>query len=813
MNRFFERYKSTIIWIMVIGFFLGSVGLAAFQYMRPGGSSSGKDGSEEEVALVVNGDEISGTEFNNSYENLVERQKSLYSQFGQDFSRLMEGARGKLYELRLKSQTVDSLIEQILAREEAEKQGIKPGSGEVAQKYEEQLNSILEQQDWNLDQLKAALESQGRTYKEFEENMKEEVRTQLQREQLRNEVVGSIDPSEKELKTYYQDNIESYVQSPSKVKASHIVFDTQTKAQTIRDKVKTDPSYFDEYVKNNEVDSEVGWFKKGEKEKELEDLAFSLGVGEVGGPVKTSSGWEVLRIEDKQERVVPELEEIRDKVKEDYVSQEEQTRYDNWYKEVKEKASIEIKLPVVRAYRKAQEDFQAGLEAYQELKDENPSIDSYLPYYIGRLYEQRISTLKEEEESSKAEEVQEKINDYEQKAVKNYMEVVRETGSSAGDLLNRVVELDPDNPEANYYLGRYQLQNKQYSTAAQSFQKAIESRPDYVAAYVDYGELLVELRDYEEAAEQFKKALDLASDNINIMNNLAHAYLKSKQYGKAEDSYNEVLEMAPNNFNAKKGLGDLYSEQGNYEDAIKYYNDALRVEADDDTSLALGRAYLETGQLEDAKSELESLLRRSPYNSEGYMLLGDYYRRKELPDRALEEYREGLARTQDGELRIKISKRILEQDPGDTETRFTLAKAYQDQHIYDSAIEQYNEILQRTEGLSEKREALRGLGKAHLKKTNYDRATEYYQEGLELADTSVQRLEIYQGLLEADEGKNGEDNLSRVGKEALLKIAEININQGRSSDAKEKLERLSNLDPEYRRERVEELLEEVNTSQ
>lgn len=813
MNRFFERYKRTIIWVMVIGFFLGSVGLAAFQYMRPGGSSSGGGGSEKEVALVINGDEIYKSEFLDSYNNLIERQKSLYSRFGQDFSRLLEGASGKLYELRIKSRTVDSLIEQSLTRQEAGTRGIEPESGEVTQKFNEQINSILEQQDWTLDQLKAALESQGQTYKEFEANMKEDIRSQLRGEQLRNEVVGNIDPSETELKTYYQNNIETYVQSPSKVKASHLVFETQTEAQTIMDEVQAKPAHFEEYAEKNDFDPSMGWFGKGEKSKQVEELAFSLKVGEVGGPVKTSNGWEILRIDDKQERVVPEFEEIRDKVKEDYVSQEEPTRYDNWYEEVKQEADIEIKLPVVQAYRKAQEDFQEGLEAYRELKSENPSIDSYLPYYIGRLYEQRISTLKQDEESSETEEVQEKINDYKQKAVKNYMEVVREAGSSAGDLLNRVVGLDSDNPEANYYLGRYQFQNKQYSVAAQSFQKAIKSRPDYVAAYVDFGKLLIELRNYEKAAEQFKQALDLASDNVNIMNHLAHAYLKSEQYDKSEDTYKEVLDLAPNNFNAKKGLGDLYSKQGNYEDAIEYYNDALRVKADDDTSLALGRAYLETGQLEDAKSELESLLRRSPYNSEGYMLLGDYYRMKDRPERALEEYREGLDRTQDRNLRIKISKRILEQTPEDTETRFTLAKAYQDEHIYDSAIEQYNEILKRTDAPSEKREAFMGLGKAHLKKTNYDQATEYYQKGLELANSSIQRLEIYQGLLKADEGKNGEENLTRVGKEALFRIAEININQGRGSDAKEKLERLSSLDPDYRKERVEELLGRVNASQ
>ncbi|MFB6290674.1 MAG: tetratricopeptide repeat protein [Candidatus Bipolaricaulia bacterium] len=813
MNRFFDRHKKTIIWVMVIGFFLGSVGLAAFQYMRPGGGSSSDKSSQKEVALVVNEKKVYKSEFRDAYETAIERQKSLYSQFGQDFSRLMEGASGKLYELRMKSRTLDSLIRREIVRQKAEARGIKPKSSAVSQEYNNQLENILNRQGWSLEQLKSALSAQGRTYEEFKKSMRESIRGQLKQEELRSQVIGELDPTEKDLRNYYHENIDSYVQTPSRVKASHLVFETQTKAKKINQRIEENPEYFDEYARENYIDPGLGWFGKGEKSRKVENLAFSLAVGEVGGPIKTSAGWEILRVEDKQERVVPSFEEIKDKVKQDYVSQEKQQRYDKWYEKVRKEATVEIKLPVVRAYRKAQKDFQEGLEAYKKLEKENPSIDPYLPYYMGRLYERRISELKKGgTDSSDSADAQAKIKEYRRKAVENYMEVVRETGSSAGDLLNRVVQLDPNNPEANYYLGRYQLRQKQYSSAAESFKKAIKARPDYVAAYMEYGELLVELDNYKEAAEKYKKALDLSDQNVNILNNLASAYLKSDQYDKAEETYKKVLEKAQNNFTAKKGLGDLYLERGKYDKAAQYYNDALSVRADADTSLNLARAYLRSGKHEDAKTELNNLLTTNPYSGEGYMLLGDYYRKKELPERALEEYRQGLARTQNQEIRLKISKRIIELAPKDTETRFTVARIYRDRHVYDLAIEQYEKILNIAEGAAERREAYLGLGETYLKRTDYEKAKNYFQKGLKLADSPVQRVSFYEGLLKADEGQHGEKQLTEVGKEALLKLAEINIGQGKNSEAKKKLERLSKLDPDYKKDRVKELLNQVSDS-
>ena len=194
------------------------------------------------------------------------------------------------------------------------------------------------------------------------------------------------------------------------------------------------------------------------------------------------------------------------------------------------------------------------------------------------------------------------------------------------------------------------------------------------------------------------------------------------------------------------------------------------------------------------------------------MLMGDYYRKKDITDRALEEYREGLARTQDREVRLNISKKVVDLAPEDIETRFTLATIHRDRHVYDLAIEQYRKILDISEDDTEKREAYLGLGESYLKKTDYKEAKEYFDQGLKLAETSVQRVSFYEGLLKADEGLNGKDELSDSGKRALLNLAEINANQGSQTEAKNKLERLADLDPEFKKDRVQELLDQVTPS-
>lgn len=814
MNRFFERYKAVIIWIMVIGFFLGGVGLVAFRYFTPGSNSGNGDGSSKTVALLVNGEKIYEQRFQSVYDNIVSQQESLYRRFGQDFSKLLEGTSGNYYKLRLKSRAIDQLVRQTIVTQEANQRGINPNQDVVQQRYDKELNSLLEQQDWSLDQLKSALRAQDRTYEEFERTVKANIKQQIKLEQLKKQVAGKIDPTDEELKNYYSEHKDNYVQTPAKVNASHLQFDTQTEAKTVLEQVQTGSKTFDQYAEEEE-NVDMGWFQKGDKSPGVEDLAFSLEVGEVGGPVQTAEGWELIRIDDKQDREVPSFDSIKDQVRSDYISAQRDEKYQEWYSEVEKNADIELKLPLLKAYRTAQnEGFEQGLAAYKDLQETNPMDYPYLPYYIGRLYEQRAGELEtdlsETDKEERKEELNEKISKYEKKAVSNYMEVVRETGSNDQDLLSRVLALAPKNPEANYYLGIAQMNQARYTQAVNNFKTAIESKSDYVAAYIKYGDVLVTLDNYEKAIQQYKKVLDMSGDNVSVLNKLAQAYKESGNFEKAEETYKKALDVNPGNFDAKKGLGDLYREGKKFEQAIKYYNDALAVRADTETGVSLGRTYLQNGDLDEAKSEFENVLTTDPYNAKAYLGIGDVYMQKDMPEMALDQYRDGLARTQSGDLVIKLAKRIIDQKPNDLETRFTLARAYREKHIYESAIEQYKAILTRTDSGTEKREAYSGLGDSYLKKTDYDQAKEYYQNGLDVSETEVERLTFYKGLLNADQEKNGEDNLTETGKRALLKIAEINVNQGDQANAEEKLNRLKELDPNYQKDKVEKLLNEIS---
>ncbi len=56
------------------------------------------------------------------------------------------------------------------------------------------------------------------------------------------------------------------------------------------------------------------WVKRGELLRELEDAAFAIRPGSITTPLRTSMGFHVLTVEEKQERNVPSFEEVREEV-------------------------------------------------------------------------------------------------------------------------------------------------------------------------------------------------------------------------------------------------------------------------------------------------------------------------------------------------------------------------------------------------------------------------------------------------------------------------------------------------------------------
>jgi len=100
-----------------------------------------------------------------------------------------------------------------------------------------------------------------------------------------------IQVTEKELKTYYDENKARFVQK-EQVKATHILFKTQEEAVAVKERILTGES-FEDIVKalsigpNSPKGGDVGWFEKEQMVPEFGNSAFSLAIDGVSDPVKT----------------------------------------------------------------------------------------------------------------------------------------------------------------------------------------------------------------------------------------------------------------------------------------------------------------------------------------------------------------------------------------------------------------------------------------------------------------------------------------------------------------------------------------------
>lgn len=87
------------------------------------------------------------------------------------------------------------------------------------------------------------------------------------------------------------------------VNASHILVDTEKKANEIKEMIYGGEKFSDMAKKYSSCPSkknggELGWFGRGEMVAAFENAAFSADKGAVVGPVKTEFGWHLIYVKD-----------------------------------------------------------------------------------------------------------------------------------------------------------------------------------------------------------------------------------------------------------------------------------------------------------------------------------------------------------------------------------------------------------------------------------------------------------------------------------------------------------------------------------
>lgn len=825
MNSFFRRHRVAILWAVLGSFVFGSIILFAFNrifyYQR-----SRPQGPEAETVLVAGGVEFARSTLDQAYRNLVDTYERFYRSLGLDFTEQLAGTDGLFRQQTLRAQAAEGLIYQVIVTQEAKKLGISVSKSELNQATEERYQEYLQSLGVTEDRFEEYLRSRGQTLAQFKADLRNQVRFQLLEKKLKAFIVGPIDPTEEDLKAYYEENKDRYREEPEKVKVAYILIkEDKELANQVLEKAKAPDADFAELVEEYSQDEKakenggiIDWFSRGESDLpwDVEGKAFELDEGEVT-LVEYGNDFYILKVLGKKPAVYKPFEEVKEDLKKTYIQEKEREKWEAWRKEKREQIQLEVKDPVLAAFIAYGEgDKNDALDRLLAAKQ--TMLDPNLDYYIGRIYEdlyldvgKEVAELEKkeertEEEEAKLSELKEKQEQYKKKAVEYYIAFAEE-GEGDEALYKRITALEPQNAYALTRLGDLYFDRELYVEAERWYDQAVNADPEMVEAIVGQGNVAMALGLYDRAQDRYKKALELRPDDNTIKLKLAEAYLKGKKLSEARPLIEAVLSASPSNDRALKLMGDLLMAEGKPKEAIDYYERAVERNPAWDYRLALGDAYRAAGDVDKALDIYERVKNRYPYRYEPYARLAEVYKEEGDTEEALFWYGEALKRTTDTQVKEDLAKAIVELSPEDLKARFRLANYYYQNYKYSAAIEQYQYILSRSPNDID---AILGIGDCYVGKTQYDEAIKWYKQALSLSKDDEERIGILGRIIEADKKKVGpKGKLTQEGLEALWQRALIYKRLGRTEEAKKDLQEIYDTDPTFRADELIPWLKEL----
>lgn len=353
-NILFRRVGITTL--VVAGMMLAA-GAGAYAATKMTLIVNGKQSTVEPVSIkgvtyvpLRSAAEMLGAEvnYNGSTKSVLITSKSDTSPLGNDGNGVVGSVNGvpitknQLYAAMVAvggSQMLDNLIQEELVQQEAKKKGIvisdKDVEGEIAQ-IKKQFSSDSEFQ--------AALQQSNMTLEDLKKQLPMQIR-------IRKLVELRAKVTDEEVKQYFEDNRATFDQA-EEVKASHILVPTQAEADGIMKQLK-EGADFAKLAKEKSIDTgsknaggDLGFFGRGVMVAEFEKAAFSLKVGELGGPIKTEFGYHIIKLTGHKDAKAATLEEKKAEIREQLVRQKVAELSPQLLGELKSKAKITKSLNV-----------------------------------------------------------------------------------------------------------------------------------------------------------------------------------------------------------------------------------------------------------------------------------------------------------------------------------------------------------------------------------------------------------------------------------------------------------------------------------
>lgn len=249
---------------------------------------------------------------------------------------------------------IDSIARQYLLTQAEKEYDITVSQDDLDEAWDEAVENYGGDEDAFVDMITQF----GFTKETYQENTK----SSLAQERLREKVASVEDPTDDQIVSYINENLDTYNDAR---RSSHILFkvaddatdeesaEVEAKAQEVLDKLNAGEIEFADAAKEYSEDSsaddggDVGWDKLTTFVTEYQDALSALSTGQMSGLVKTTYGYHIILCTDQfnVESVssadeIPEA--IRDAISSKIKTEEESAKYSTWLNDYIDKADIKI---------------------------------------------------------------------------------------------------------------------------------------------------------------------------------------------------------------------------------------------------------------------------------------------------------------------------------------------------------------------------------------------------------------------------------------------------------------------------------------
>ena len=256
---------------------------------------------------------------------------------------------------KLRSLAINRLVDRRLVDQKIRELDIKVTEEEIRQSVEE----VKKQNNFTQEKLVEALAGQGLSFDRYKAQIKE----QLERLRLMSqEVKAKVQVTGKEILDYYQANRSKFGEQEL-YRARHILLaipkdakeadiaKIREKGEQILKEARAGGDFL-ELAKKYSDDPNVakdggdlGTFRKGDLLPEMEEVVLKLNAGEVSAPIRSKSGFHILKLEQKSLGNIKPLDDVKGEIEESIYRQKSEARFSQWVSELRKNAAVEIRNP------------------------------------------------------------------------------------------------------------------------------------------------------------------------------------------------------------------------------------------------------------------------------------------------------------------------------------------------------------------------------------------------------------------------------------------------------------------------------------